>query len=178
MATRTRTSLIEFQKAIFAQIDEFEARGDERLCLRAFSGLHSWAMDANDISYVTQLPKELPFIPAAPTYIKGLLHHDGEVFTVFDLAQILYGSPTPFNKSNRVLILHSALMTGVALLVEKTYSLISMDAMHVDKNEEPVEFGALAIKTEDSETPWHWLNFQQLLASPSFATRRLDIQAK
>ena len=50
--------------------------------------------------------------------------------------------------------------------------------MHFDKEEHSVEFGTVVLKTDDANTPWHWLNFQALLNSPSFATRRLDIKAK
>lgn len=173
-----RTSLVDFQREIFAQIEAFEQRGDERLCLRAASGKNNWAMDANDILHVAQMPKLLPFIPAAPDYVKGLLQQDGEVFTVFDLGHILSGVPTPLSKSNRVLILQPAMIAGVALLVEKAYSLISMESMHVEKDAIPVEYGDVVLKIEETNTPWHWLNFQALLNSPSFATRRLDIQAK
>lgn len=173
-----RTSLVDFQREIFAQIDAFQQRGDERLCLRAASGKINWALDANDILHVAQLPKFLPFIPAAPAYVKGLLQQDGEVFTVFDLGHILSGVPTPISKSNRVLILQPAMMAGVALLVEKAYSLIPMESMHVNKEDASVEYGAEVLKIEESDTPWHWLNFQALLTSPSFATRRLDIKAK
>ena len=173
-----RTSLVDFQRDIFAQIEAFQQRGDERLCLRAASGKSNWAMDANDILHVAQLPKTLPFIPAAPTYVKGLLQQDGEVYTVFDLGQILSGVPTPLSKSNRVLILQPAMMAGVALLVEKAYSLISMESMHVDKENVRIGFSAAVLRIEESDTPWHWLNFQALLNSPSFATRRLDIQEK
>lgn len=51
-----RVSLVDFQSAIFKQIDAFRERGDERLRLRASSGKINWAMDAGDILYVTQLP--------------------------------------------------------------------------------------------------------------------------
>lgn len=173
-----RTSLVDFQRDIFAQIEAFRQRSDERLCLRATSGKNNWALDANDILHVAQLPKLLPFIPAAPAYVKGLLQQDGDVFTVFDLGHVLSGVPTLLSKSNRVLILQPAMMAGVALLVEKAYSLISMESMHVDKEEHSVEFGTVVLKTDDANTPWHWLNFQALLNSPSFATRRLDIKAK
>lgn len=173
-----RTSLVDFQRAIFAQIEAFQQRGDERLCLRAVSGKQHWAMDANDILHVAQMPKTLPFIPAAPVYVKGLLQQDGDVFTVFDLGHILSGVPTPLSKSNRVLIIQPAMMAGVALLVEKAYSLISMESMHIDKNNVSVEYSAAVLKIEESDTLWHWLNFQTLLNSPSFATRRLDIKAK
>lgn len=173
-----RSSLVDFQREIFAQIEAFEKRGDERLCLRAVSGKHHWSMDANDILHVAQLPKSLPFIPAAPAYVKGLLQQDGEVFTVFDLGHILNGVPTLLSKSNRVLILQPAMIAGVALLVEKTYSLVAIESMHVDTQEPSIEYGGPVLKNEESDTPWHWLNFQTLLNSPSFATRRLDIQAK
>lgn len=173
-----RISLVDFQKEIFAQIEAFELRGDERLCLRAYSGNHHWAMDANDILHVAQLPRALPFIPSAPPYIKGLLQQDGEVFTVFDLGHILTGVATPLSKSNRVLILQPAMMGGVALLVEKAYSLVSLQALHIEKNEDLIDFGSTVLKLDDSDTLWYWLNFQSLLASSSFATRRLEIQAK
>ena len=173
-----RTSLVDFQREIFAQIEAFKNRGDERLCLRAASGKQQWAMDANDILHVAQMPKSLPFIPAAPVYVKGLLQQDGEVFTVFDLGLILSGVPTPLSKSNRVLILQPAMMAGVALLVEKAYSLISMDSMHIEKSSALIEHSAAVLTIEESNTNWHWLNFQTLLHSSSFAIRRLDIKAK
>ena len=72
----------------------------------------NWSMDASDILHVTQLPKALPFIPSAPTHIKGLIQQDGDVYTVFDLGYILNGVPTPMSKSNRVLILQPGLMPG------------------------------------------------------------------
>lgn len=173
-----RTSLVEFQREIFAQIEAFQQRGDERLCLRAASGKINWAMDASDILHVAQLPKLLPFIPAAPAYVKGLLQQDGEVFTVFDFGHLLNGIATPLNKSNRVLILQPAMIAGVALLVEKAFSLIPMESMHVDTDGSSIEYGSTVMKIEESNTSWHWLNFQTLLNSPSFAARRLDIQAK
>lgn len=173
-----RTSLVDFQREIFAQIEAFQQRGEERLCLRAESGKNNWAMDANDILHVAQMPKSLPFIPAAPAYVKGLLQQDGDVFTVFDLGHILSGTPTLLSKSNRVLILQPAMMAGVALLVEKAYSLISMESMHVHTKIVPIEYGSAVLGIETSETPWHWLDFETLLNSSAFATRRLDIQAK
>ena len=92
-----RTSLVDFQRDIFAQIEAFRQRGDERLCLRATSGKNNWALDANDILHVAQLPKLLPFIPAAPADVKGLLQQDGDVFTVFDVGHGLSGVPSPLS---------------------------------------------------------------------------------
>ena len=171
-----RVSLVDFQSAIFKQIDAFRERGDERLCLRASTGKINWAMDAGDILYVTQLPRNITRIPSAPRYIRGLIQQDSDVYTVFDLGEILSGVPTPLNKSNRVLVLHPALLSGVALLVEKTYSLIPMDDMQRDEVTKSVQYGDIVLKEEHDNQSWHWLNFPELLAGTSFAIRRVDIQ--
>jgi chemotaxis signal transduction protein len=125
-----RQGLVEFQRQIFAQIAAFQQRGDERLCLRADAGSIAWAMDANDIVHVTQLPRNIPLIPAAPSYVRGLLQSDGEVYT-----------PTPVHKSNRVLMLHPSLMANTALLVDKTYSLSAIESFHVDPDTSPAPLG-------------------------------------
>ena len=171
-----RVNLVDFQNAIFKQIDAFRERGDERLCLRVLSGKINWAMDSGDILYVAQLPRDITRIPSAPRYIRGLIQQDSDVYTVFDLGEILTGTPTPLNKSNRVLVLHPALLSGVALLVEKTYSLIPMDDMQRNDDAQPIQYSEISLKEEFYNQSWHWLNFPELLASPSFAIRRMDIQ--
>ena len=172
-----RQGLVEFQRQIFAQIDAFQQRGDERLCLRADAGSIAWAMDANDIVHVTQLPRNIPLIPAAPSYVRGLLQSDGEVYTVFDLGHILSDTPTPVHKSNRVLMLHPSLMANTALLVDKTYSLSAIESFHVDPDTSPAPLGTTVLRDNETDSAWNWLDFQALLTSSAFATRRLDIHA-
>lgn len=172
-----RQGLVEFQRQIFAQIEAFKQRGDERLCLRAEAGALGWAMDANDIVHVAQLPKTLPLIPAAPPYVRGLLQNDGDVYTVFDLGHILTDLPTPAHKGNRILMLHPALMANTALLVDNTYSLSAMESFHVDDTMTPAPLGTTVLRDNETDIAWNWLNFQALLTSSAFATRRLDIHA-
>lgn len=172
------TSLVDFQKSIFDQIEAFKSRGDERLVVRFSSGGLYWAMDSSAIVNVSQLPPNMPLVPAAPQYVRGLVQQDGNVLTVFDLGHMVSGKMTPKNRTNRVLTLGNHLALASALLVEKTFSLVSLPSMLPtgDQGKLPASVQAWVEgrwKHEDSANIiWHWIHPDALLADAAFASRR------
>lgn len=172
------TSLVDFQKSIFEQIDAFKSRGDERLVVRFSAGGLHWAMDAETVENVNQLPKVVPTIPAAPGYIRGLVQQEGNVLTVFDLGYLLTQRATPVNRTNRVLMLNTRLAMGTALLVDKTFGLVPLSTLVPATNQ--TALNAVAEKWVDSrwvhedseQTIWHWLQPDSLLNDAAFAVRR------
>lgn len=172
--------LVAFQKEIFDRISEYKNRGDERLCIRAISGGVNWAIDGSDITHVAQMKKNHVPIPGTPSFIKGLIQQDGEIYTIFDLGEILTGQNTTYSKSNRILMLHQNIMQGVALLVESTPGLLPLEQFdQVDLEDDNLPFYAeVALALSDESEYWYWLDLQKLLKSNAFQPRRLDVNAK
>lgn len=172
------TSLVDFQKSIFDQIESFKSRGEERLVIRFLSGGLHWAIDSETIANVSLLPNTMPVIPAAPSYIRGLVQQDGNVLTVFDLGQLITGKPTPKTRTNRVLMLHSNLALATALLVEKTFGLVSLDSLSASSEKTIVPSAVERwvdsrwIHDDSSDVIWHWIQPDTLLTDAAFVSRR------
>ena len=171
-----KTDLVGFQQKLFAQIDSQKQIDEERLCLRAFAGA-PWLLDTNDIVYVSQVPAKYTIIPKADPAIKGLVQHDGEVYSVFDLGLIITGQPTAATKSNRILLLQSGIAQGTAFLVEYTPSLLPVSSFSMTTTENiPYAFASLI--ENDSEAIWNWLDLKTLLEHPIFLNKRAELAYK
>lgn len=161
-------NLVEYQKTIFKHIDDFQAKGDESLAVRFYAGGIYWAFDASDLLSVNQMPKQPTVIPGAPSHIKGLTQQEGNILSIFDVGHIIHGDDTPYTKSNRVLVIHPSLATGVAFLVEKTYSLVPIESLIAATPKYHMPWSNTAYTHEDSNDTWHWINTRILLNDPAF----------
>lgn len=172
------TSLVDFQKSIFEQIEAFRSRGDERLVIRFLAGGVHWAMDSEIITSVSQLPNSMPVIPAAPSYIKGLVQQEGNVLTVFDIGQLVSGKPSPKNRANRVMMVQSNLSLATAFLVEKTFGLVPLTSLISSQDETDVPSAVAQwvdsrwLHEDSPGIVWHWIQPDTLLNDPAFVSRR------
>lgn len=165
-------NLVEYQKKIFSHIDEFQEKGDEHIAVRFLSGGIHWAFDAADLVSVNQMPRAPTIIPSAPKYIKGLMQQEGNILSIFDISHLVNEQQTALKKSNRVLVIHPNITTGVAFLVEKTYSLVPIESLIATKSKYHTTWSNTAFKHEDSNEVWHWIHIKDLLNNPAFNTIR------
>lgn len=57
-----------------------------------------------DIGEVLEAPREMTPVPGARSWVCGVANNRGTLLPIFDLQAFLYGSPTPRNPKNRVLV--------------------------------------------------------------------------
>jgi len=138
---------------------------DYSLCLCILAGNIKWAMDTNDIIHVTQMPKKEVLIPQAPPHIRGLVQKNGEIYTIFDFGYIINGLLTDTKKSNRLLFINPILISGVAILVEKSYSPVSLHNFKTIGAGEH-ELSELTVVENSKEQYFQWLHFERLKYSP------------
>jgi chemotaxis signal transduction protein len=168
-------SLVDFQKSIFAQIEEFQSRGDERLVVRFLAGGMYWAMDAENINSVSLLPSSLSTIPAAPANIRGLVQQDGNVLTVFDFGKILTDIKTPVHRSNRVLMMAPGLAVGTGLLVEKTYGMVPITTLKpvaMEAGDDARWTHSKWTHDDTEDAVWNWLQIDTFLNDGLFSAKR------
>jgi chemotaxis signal transduction protein len=163
--------LVEFQKKLFAHMDELNALGEEEQFIRFVSMNTHFVIKADAVMGVVTLPNIIP-VPGIETGVAGLIHAQGQVWTVFDFATLVASHKrTSRQPSTKAILLNSNVMSGAALMVDKTLSMVPVNEFYESMgSENSVSAWAQKIvrHSADSQIAWYIVDTDNLVKDPIF----------